>query len=137
MLNFFKSIIFNTQEQEEPKTPIQHFMIDNEMTFHGYGGLCINNLVVSEFNYLFHYYSNTSQSLIEFPEILDMDFTPIKNKIYQEINSGHLIEVKSLNISNETAIANVKNLLIIINTLEKYKIKCDELGIKYTEGQNF
>lgn|GEM_PF-2488715 len=139
MIKKLLSILFCKfcQSSSNSLTDIQIFMKNHRITFHGFGGLNIRGLVVSEFNYLFRYYSKSNYSLIDFPSILEVDFHDTKLNIKKELDSGNLKEMEHFGVSETTARGNANNLLHILETLENYKAECDRLGISYSYGMRF
>lgn len=137
MIKRILNILFRSSKLKKSTPPLAEFMKEHEMTFHGYGGLNIGGLLVKEFNYLFRYYSKSNGSLIDFPSILEINFSDIKGNIYQELTSGNMKEMESLNICEKTARNNLNNLLNILEVLEKYKDECDRLGVPYADGEKF
>ena len=125
------------QSSSKPSSDMQIFMKNHIITFHGFGGLNIRGLVVSEFDYLFRYYSKTNYSLINFPSLLEVDFHDTKLNIKEELDSGNLKEIEAFGVSESTARGNANNLLDILETLENYKTECDRLGISYSCGMRF
>lgn len=139
MIKKLLSILFCKfcQSSSNSLTDIQIFMKNHRITFHRFGGLNIRGLVVSEFNYLFRYYSKSNYSLIDFPSILEVDFHDTKLNIKKELDSGNLKEMEHFGVSETTARGNANNLLHILETLENYKAECDRLGISYSYGMRF
>lgn len=125
------------QSSSKPLSDIQIFMKNHKITFYGFGKFNIRGLVVSEFDYLFQYYSKSNHSLINFPSILEVDFHDTKLNIKEELDSGNLKEIEAFGVSESTARGNANNLLDILETLENYKTECDRLGISYSCGMRF
>jgi hypothetical protein len=121
MIEWFRNLFKNKKTEKD-------FGIELE----GWGGLGINNLVVSEFNYLFQYILSKQDTLDKNMSIRDVDnFKLISENINllttlidEELSLDKLREEECYNISHDTAIRNMKhmrNILISISNWMNYK----------------
>ncbi len=105
---------------------------DFGIDFEGWGGLNINNLLVSEFNYLFQYILSKQDLLdkelrIYFEEnfeIISENIDHLTKLIDEEMNLDVLREESHFKISHEQAVYNMENMkgiLISIHNWTTYK----------------
>lgn len=128
ILNKLMSII--TKKKTNPKTAkVQEFMAKINMTFNGYGGLCMHSLVVSDFGYLIRYLTEGKiDSFSDFRAITE-NKELIEKSIKRELSKEILRESEAFGYSREISEGNILRLQKIVNSIYEYTTLCDELEV--------
>lgn len=112
------------------------FMNRHGMSFNGFGGLVICDLVASEFGYLLRYLTDGELDRIrEFEKIREKK-DQILAAIENELKKPVLRESEALGVSRETAVGNMKNLQCIIESICDYVDLCRSLDLEIYLNEN-
>lgn len=104
-------------------------MRDNGMTFEGFGGLVIHNLVVSEFGYLIRYLTKGKIERFDDFDLINENKELIFSAIDEELSKEVLRESEVFGYSREITEGNIKNLQKIIVTICSYVDLCRKLEL--------
>jgi hypothetical protein len=112
------------------------FMSRHGMSFNGFGGLVICDLVASEFGYLLRYLTDGELDRIgEFEKIREKK-DQILSAIKDELEKPTLRESEALGVSRGTAISNMENLRCIIESICDYVDLCRSLDLEIYPDEN-
>lgn len=112
------------------------FMNRHGMSFNGFGGLVICDLVASEFGYLLRYLTDGELDRIgEFENIRDKK-DQILSAIKDELDKPVLRESEALGISREIAQSNMENLRCIVECICDYVDLCRSLDLEIYPDEN-
>ncbi|MDO7927764.1 hypothetical protein Q6A51_13290 [Pseudomonas sp. KFB-139] len=129
MLSLITKLFQKITDKKTKPTEIEKFMSDHAMTFHGYGGLNINRLVVHEFGYLIRYLTDKKLDSFRDFRAISKSALAINQEINAELSKEILRESEALGVSRETAVGNMQRLQGIINTIAQYTALCDRLNV--------
>ncbi|KAB7687681.1 hypothetical protein GBN24_14310 [Plesiomonas shigelloides] len=104
-------------------------MRDNGMTFEGFGGLVIHNLVVSEFGYLLRYLTKGKIERFDDFDLINENKELIFSAMHEELSKEVLRETEVFGYSREITEENINNLKEIIITICSYVDLCRKLEL--------
>ena len=129
MLSWLKKLTGNLKPQCPKLKTVLTFMSERGMTFQGYGGLVIHNLVVYEFGYLIRYLTDKKVGYFKDFSLIVNEKNMIDEAIKEELSKDVLRESEAFGYSREITEGNITNLEKIVDTIVDYVNLCDDLGV--------
>lgn len=93
---------------------------ENGINFDGHMGLSINGKLVSEFEYLLRFYTDSELESFSDRSTIHAVKSQVIDAIDKDLASGKTREEEALVISRATAEANLRNLKAIVTALSNY-----------------